>query len=177
MFRSTIYPVINTPIEKILDFVVKPGNSQSKDCINKEIIINAPVEKIFNFVVKPSNLKQIWPSLLEIRNEQYIPSGGYSAKWLYKMGGFFLQGTTICIDMIPNQWFVYKTGGDIDSTISWTFRKKEIQTRVTFSVDYEIPIPVLGRFAESIVVDINNREAELLLNNLKKVFESRTEES
>lgn len=177
MFGSDIYPIINTPLEKILDFVIKPSNSQSEACLNKEIIINAPSEKIFNFVVKPSNLMQIWPSLLEIRNERSIPSGGYSAQWLYEMGGVFLRGTITSVDIIPNQWFVFKTSGAIDSTITWTFRKREIQTRVTFFVDYRIPVPVLGQLARSIVIDISNDEAEHMLINLKKVFESRTEES
>jgi len=37
--------------------------------IDKEVIINAPLDKIFSYVSKPSNLPQIWPSLVEIKNE------------------------------------------------------------------------------------------------------------
>jgi hypothetical protein len=55
--------------------------------VDKEIFINAPVDKIYDFVIKPSNLLQIWPSLMQVKNEQLLPNGGYSAKWVYKMGG------------------------------------------------------------------------------------------
>ena len=55
--------------------------------VDKEIFINAPVDKIYDFVIKPSNLLQIWPSLMQVKNEQLLPHGGYSAKWVYKMGG------------------------------------------------------------------------------------------
>ena len=58
---------------------------------DKEIMIKAPLEKIFNFVLKPSNLLQIWPSLIDVKNERLLPNGGYSAKWMYKMGGIHLM--------------------------------------------------------------------------------------
>jgi hypothetical protein len=52
--------------------------------VDKEIFINAPVEKIYDFVIKLSNLLQIWPSLMQIKNEQLLPNGGY----ILKMVGF-----------------------------------------------------------------------------------------
>ena len=108
--------------------------------IEKEITINAPLEKIYNFVIKPSNLPQIWPSLMLIKNEQLLPSGGYSAQWVYKMGGKLLEGTGEYTDIISNQWFTIKTTGEIESAITCTFRSKDDgQTRVTFTVDYHIP--------------------------------------
>ena len=53
--------------------------------IYKEITINAPPQKIFSYLTKPSNLPQIWPNVVEIKNEQLLPSGGYIAEWVYKM--------------------------------------------------------------------------------------------
>jgi len=140
--------------------------------IDKEITINAPLEKVYNFVIKPSNLPQIWPSLMLIKNEQLLPIGGYSAQWVYKMGGKLLEGTGEYTDIIPNQWFTIKTTGEVESAITCTFRSKdEGQTRVTFTVDYHIPPVLLAWLAGKIIIKINEREAELLLTNLKAILE------
>ena len=139
--------------------------------INKDIIIQAPPEKIFNFVIKPSNLPLIWPSLIEIKNEQLLPNGRYSAKWLYKMGGVHFQGASEVIDVIPNCWFTSKTWGAIDSTISWTFRAKDNLTRVTVTTDYHVSLRGLNRLADKVIEKINEQEANLILTNLQAKLE------
>jgi len=139
--------------------------------IDKEITIHAPPEKIFNFVIKPSNLPQFWPSLIEIKNEQLLPDGRYSAKWVYKLGGMHFQGTSEVIDIIPNCWFTSKTWGAIDSTITWTFRAKDNLTRVTVTTDYHVPLRGLNRLAEKVIEKINEREANLILTNLQAILE------
>lgn len=141
--------------------------------IDKEIIINAPLEKIFNYLSKPSNLPQIWASLIEIKNEQLLPNGGYSAQWAYKMGGVYLEGTGEYTDLVRNQWFTIKTKGAVDSTISCTFRYIDSQTRVTLTIDYEVPSQVLGWLTRKTIVKMNKQEAELILANLR----ARLEES
>ena len=134
---------------------------------DKEIMIKAPVEKIFNFVLKPSNLLQIWPSLIDIKNERLLPNGGYSAKWMYKMGGIHFHGASEVTDIHPNCWFTSNTRGAVESTITWTFRSKENQTRVTLTVDYRVPLTVIGRLTEIIIIKMNDKEAELVLDNLR----------
>jgi len=42
---------------------------------------------------------------------------------------------------------------------------------VTFEVEYTVPILVLGKLAEAIIVKINDREGELILANLKARME------
>ena len=138
---------------------------------DKEIMIKAPVEKIFNFVLKPSNLLQIWPSLIDIQNERLLPNGGYSAKWMYKMCGRHFQGSSEVADIHPNCWFISNTHGALESTITWTFRSKENQTRVTLTIDYRVPSTLIGRLTEIIVVKMNDKEADLVLDNLRTKLE------
>jgi uncharacterized protein YndB with AHSA1/START domain len=138
--------------------------------INKEIIINAPLEKIFAYVSKPSNLPEIWPSLMQIKNETLLPNGGYSFQWVYKMSGLYLKGTGEYTDIVPNQWFIAKTKGAIASTITWTFRSMESQTRVTFTIEYRTPLPILNRLGEKIITKMNEQEADLILANLQARF-------
>jgi len=139
--------------------------------IDKEIIINAPPQKIFSYLSKPSNLPQIWPSVVEIKNEQLLPNGGYRAEWVYKMAGMHLEGTGEYIDIAENRYFTIKTKGAIDSTITCTVRSMDSQTRVTLTIDYRVPSPLLGWLARRIIVKMNEQEAELILANLRAILE------
>jgi ligand-binding SRPBCC domain-containing protein len=139
--------------------------------INKEILIGTPQEKIFNFVNKPNNLLRIWPSLIEVKDEELLPNGGYSFTWVNKMLGIQLKGTGEYTDISPNNWFSLKTLGAIETTITWKFQPKENKTLVTFTVDYRIPAPLFGRLAEIAIMKSNEKEAEVILDNLRTIME------
>ena len=142
--------------------------------IDKEVWVNAPIEKIFDYINEPSNLPEFWPSLIEIKDVQSLPNGGYSARWVYKMAGMRFEGTGEYTQIIPNQWFVIKTKGGIRSTIIWTFRSKENRTRVTLTIEYNIPIPLFGKLAEAIIVKMNEQEADLMMAHLRTRFMIRS---
>ena len=138
--------------------------------INKEITINAPLEKIFTYVSRPSNLPEIWPSLMQIKNEILLPNGGYGFQWEYEMAGAYLKGTGEYTDIAPNLWFTAKIEGEIECTITWTFRSKESQTRVTFAIEYKKPLPILHQLSKKIVQEMNEREADFIMANLQAKF-------
>jgi uncharacterized protein YndB with AHSA1/START domain len=142
--------------------------------INREILIAAPLEKIFAYISKPSNLPEIWPSLVEITNEELLPGGGYRFQFVYEMTGVHLKGTGEFIKMVSNQWFTAKMQAAIESTITFTFRPKESQTRVTFTIEYQTPLPILNRIGRKIIEKINEQEADLVLLNLKARFMDTT---
>ena len=45
-------------------------------------------------------------------------------------------------------------------------------TDLTFEAEYTVPVPVLGRVAEKVIVKMNQNEAETLLANLKAQIEA-----
>jgi uncharacterized protein YndB with AHSA1/START domain len=139
--------------------------------VDNEVIINAPVEKIFQYISQPSNLLQIWPSLIEISNEKLLSNGGYNYRWTYKMAGIHFKGEGKCIDLKPNLILVSKNKGAIDSIVSFTFLSTGIQTKVTLSIEYVVPLPLFNRFTEIIILKMNEKEAELILDNLRIVLE------
>ena len=140
--------------------------------IDKEIILNAPLEKIYDFLIKPSNLPRIWPSLLEVTDVKLLPNGGYSDKYLYKMAGIRLRGTAKCTDVVPYHWFSVKIEGAANCTIAFTFRRKDTtQTKVTVTIDYRVSVPLVNRLAEAVIVKMNEREADMVLANLRVVME------
>jgi len=137
----------------------------------KSITIKAPVEKVFDYISEPTNLPEIWPSLVEVKDVQKLPSGGTKNRWVYKMAGIHLEGTSEETECVPNQRLVSKTKGGVESTQTWMFQPETGGTKVTFEVEYTVPIPVLGKLAEAIIVKMNEHEGELLLANLKARME------
>ena len=140
--------------------------------VEKTITINAPIEKVFGYVEEPTNLPEIWPSLVEAKDVQRLPNGGTSFRWVYKMAGVRFEGTSEDTDYVANQRVVSKTKGGIESTVTWTFQPEAGGTKVTYEAEYTVPIPLLGKLAEAFIVKQNEREAELILANLKARMEA-----
>ena len=138
--------------------------------ITEAVTINAPVEKIFNYVSIPNNLPEFWPSLVEITDVQSLPKGGYKAQYVYKMVGISFKGTGEYTEIVPNKSLVIVTKGGISSVLTWTFRSQANRTRMVLTVNYEVPIPLLGKVAEAIVKEINGNELTVILANLRAMF-------
>ena len=139
--------------------------------VSKTVTINAPAEKIYGYVGEPENMPEFWPSLMEISDVQKLPNGGNSNKWVYKMAGIRLEGTSEDTERVPNERIVSKTKGGVDSTQTWEFQPEASGTKVTFTVEYTVPIPVLGKLAEAVIVKMNDHEGDVLLANLKSRME------
>jgi len=138
----------------------------------KTITINAPVEKVFSYIGGGTNLPEIWPSLVEVTDVQRLPNGGHSGRFVYKMAGIRLEGTSEDVEYVPNQRIVTKTTGGAESTQTWLFQPEAGGTKVTFKVEYTVPVPVLGKLAQAIIVKMNEREGDLILANLKARMEA-----
>jgi uncharacterized membrane protein len=139
--------------------------------IRESVFINAPVEKVFAFMAEPHNLLEIWPSLLEIRNVQPLPNGGYCHDWTYKMAGMRFEGQAEWAEFVKDQRVVYKNESGIPSTFVWTYQSENSGTRVSVSVEYTIPGAALARLAEPIIHKMNEHEGETILANLKARME------
>ena len=137
----------------------------------KNIIISAPIEKIFDYISEPTNLPEIWPSLMEIKDVQRLPDGNINNRWVYKMAGIRFEGTSEGVESVSNQRIVSKTKGGVESTQTWMFQPEGDETKVTLEVEYTIPIPLLGKLAEAIIVKMNEHEGEVILANLKSRME------
>jgi hypothetical protein len=67
---------------------------------------------------------------------------------------------------------VWRTEGSIESKSTWEFQPEDGGTKLEVLVEYIVPIPVIGKLAERLIVKQNEREAETLLVNLKAVMEA-----
>jgi len=139
--------------------------------IKQSITINAPVEKVFSYVCDPMNQLEWLPSMTDVRD---ITGEGVGHKfgWTYKMMGISFKGETEVVESVANQRRVIKSTGGIQSTWTWTFKSENGKTVVNLAVEYTIPVPVLGKVAEQLVLRQNEREAALSMTNIKERLES-----
>jgi uncharacterized membrane protein len=139
--------------------------------IEQSITINAPVEKVFSYVGDPMNQLEWLPSMTDVRD---ITGEGVGQKfgWTYKMMGISFKGETEVVESVANQRRVIKSTGSIQSTWTWTFKSENGKTVVNLEVEYTIPVPVLGKVAEQLVLRQNEREAALSMTNIKERLES-----
>jgi uncharacterized protein YndB with AHSA1/START domain len=137
----------------------------------KSVTIDAPPEKVFGFIEDPKHLVEIMPGMVEVKDIEKLPTGGYRYHWVYKMAGFPFEGETETTKFVPHELIVDRTKGQIESTFDWKFFAENGGTHVTLAVGYEVPKAVFEKFAEKFVLKLNEREAETTLLNLKDRIE------
>ena len=140
------------------------------EIIGEAVTINAPVEKIFNYISTPNNLPEFWSSLVEVTDVQPLPKGGYKTRYVYKMAGVRFRGTGEYTEIVTNKFLVIVTKDGISSILTWAFRSQANRTRVTLTVKYKMPIPLLGKLAEAVIKKMNEQELAFMLANLKARF-------
>jgi uncharacterized membrane protein len=139
--------------------------------IHKSILIHAPVDKVFHYLIDPRNMPEIWPAMVEIRNVTPIPNGGTKFGWVYQMAGMHFEGESETTELIPNSLYVTHSTKGIESTFRWEFESVKNGTQINLETEYKIPIPLLGKLAEAVILKQNEHEAETTLKNLKDRME------
>ncbi len=138
--------------------------------INDSININAPVEKVFAYVTDPTNLAEWMVSISDVTD--LTGSGvGQHFQWKYRMAGIPLHGETTVGEHVPNERWVTDSEGGITSTFAFTFAPHESGTKLDVEVEYTIPVPVLGKLAEKLVLKRNQREMAMNNQNIKERLE------
>ena len=130
--------------------------------LERTIKINAPVEKVFAYITNPTNELEFVPSIADIQN---IQGEGESTTydWKYKMMGITRSGKSKVVEYKPNERYITKSSGGIVSTWTYSFKAETGGTQMNLVIEYTIPVPVLGKFAERLVLRQTEREADLAM--------------
>ena len=134
------------------------------------IVIFAPAERVFAYVDEPLSIPDWLPGMVEVRNV-IGTDAGQQYEWMYKMGGVLWRGQAIVVEHVHNKSTVHQNIGSISAVCEFTVEPHEEGASLTVEVEYSIPIPVLGKLAEHIVMARNDRELDLSLQNIKDVVE------
>ena len=111
------------------------------------------------------------PSMMEVRDVTGKGVGSHF-QWTYKMAGMRFQGETTVTEHVPDQRIVVESKGGIVSTWTWTFEPHDEGTKLNLDIEYTVPVPVLGKLAEALVLKQNEREADLAMANIRAKMES-----
>jgi hypothetical protein len=101
--------------------------------------------------------------------------GTHSFHWVYKMAGMHFKGHTETIDVEKNKRIVVRSVREkdkgLDSVFRWSYSGANGGTNLALEVEYTLPIPLLEKLAEPFLHRLNEREAEMVLANLKSRLE------
>jgi len=138
--------------------------------VHKDIDIKAPISRVFSYLEDPRNSPEWMNSMIEVNDIKGAGPGTHYS-WTWKMAGMKLKGESDLVEEIPNQKMVVKSKGTVESV--WTFKLEPHgeATHLYLDVDYSIPLPVVGKVAEKIVLKQNEREAEMDIQNIKERLE------
>jgi len=138
--------------------------------ITTSINISAPVEKVFAYLTDPLSTPEWLVGATEVTD--VTGSGvGQHYHWKYNMLGVPLRGETTVSEHVPNERRVTNSKGGATSTWMLTFAPHEGGTKLDLELDYTIPVPVLGKLAEQLVLKRNQREADMSMQNIKERME------
>ena len=140
--------------------------------LGKSVTIKAPVEKVFSFMTDPRNYPEIWPSMVEVKDVKESPKGGCDFSWVYKMAGVRFEGASEELEHVANQRIVAENKKGIPSKFTWNYKPEAGGTTLAVEVEYTVPVPLLGKMAEAVIVKLNENEMNVLLANLKARMEA-----
>jgi ribosome-associated toxin RatA of RatAB toxin-antitoxin module len=140
--------------------------------LSRTTTVHARADDVFHFLEDKTHFPEFWPSMMEVSDIRDLPNGGKQLHWKYKMAGLRLDGDSEEIEFIPNRKLVAKSQKGIESTVTWLLDGHGDDTDLTFEVDYKVPVPVLGKLAEKVVVKLNEHEADAVIANIKTQIEA-----
>lgn len=139
--------------------------------IKRSITINVSVEKVFAYLDNPVGQVEWLPSMEEVKDVTGQGVGSHF-RWTYRMAGVRFEGESTVTEHIPDERMVVQSKGGIVSTWTWTFEPHDGGTKLNLVIEYTVPVPVLGKIAEALVLKQNEREADLAMANIKAKSES-----
>jgi len=135
------------------------------------IVVHAPPDRVFAYLDDPMNIPAWLPQAVEIHN--VIGTGaGQQFEWTAKMAGLLLRGQSTIIKHVPNRRALHQSIGMVSSTLGYCVEPREEGAELTLEVEYDVPIPLIGKLAENILVRRNAREFDLALVTVKEMLEA-----
>lgn len=136
--------------------------------VERSVVVNTPVEKVFDFMADPRANLEVMPSMIDVRDVEDPPGhvGGHF-HWTYKLAGLKFDGESKVLEWEKNRRVVTESKTGIRTRWCFTYEPVSTGVRMTVAVEYDVPVPVLGRLAEAVVRRQNEKELELILSNVK----------
>jgi uncharacterized membrane protein len=142
--------------------------------ITKKVSINSPVEKVFQFVTSPDNWTKYVTSLTNVRDiTSANVEPGTTFSWEYRMLGMTFGGKGRITENVKNSKFGMKMEGGFPIQEDYTFTPLDGKgTELTVEISYDIPGRIMSTVSKSSVVEkLNQKEADGVLEKIKTFCE------
>jgi len=140
--------------------------------LKREVEIDAPIKKVFELITNPAKIPLIMPGLIENTSIPKLPlKKGDKFKYKYQMFGVILMGNWTVDKIESPGTYEATTDGDITSHWKYKLIDKNGKTLVQFKVKYELPQNVLAQVKSAVIQNMNEKESDLYMHNLKTVLE------
>jgi carbon monoxide dehydrogenase subunit G len=140
--------------------------------LEQSVQIAATPERVFSFLTDPAKIPLVLPSLIENTNIPPLPLKTNSQfNWKYQMFGVMLQGEWTVTKIESPSRYAARTKGDTSSEWDYSLSPAGKGTKVSITVSYETPKSVLGKLSLAVAQQLNRKELDTYLSNLKTVLE------
>jgi uncharacterized protein YndB with AHSA1/START domain len=140
--------------------------------LEQTVQIKVPPQKVFDFLTSPEKIPLVLPSLVENTNISELPLKKNSTfDWRYQMYGVMLKGTWTVTAIESPSRYEAKTSGDTESKWAWRIDEAGSGSKVHLAVEYATPKSVLGKAGLALVQQLNRKELDSYLSNIKTVLE------
>jgi len=131
--------------------------------------INIPVEVVFAHLSDPMNMVEDLPSAVEVKDIKG-QGKGMTYTLVYKVLGVRLSIPCEVTEYVPMERIIVQS-----EKMTYTHRLEPTEKgcRLSGSIEYEVPIPLVGKIAESLLKKMNEREWEVVDLNLKARLEAQ----
>ena len=137
--------------------------------VEASVEVNAPLEEVFAFASDWRRWDDWWEGVSGFHPTTEITRGN-GTRYAYKawIAGLPLNVETEIHDFVENVgWRGMVTRG-VPHRTQWVFEAKGDATRLTYILEYSLPVPVLGPLADSLLMRPGwRRRLETSLRNLK----------
>lgn len=139
--------------------------------IERTVCVTAPPDRIFDFVEDVRHLPEFCPSVLRVTDVRPLPIGGHHCHFVYELAGSTLEGDADTIEHVGNRKRVDRLTGEVEGTFEWSIRPHNGTSAIDLKIAYVPPKELLAALGEPELRTLNEREAELVLANLKALLE------
>jgi uncharacterized membrane protein len=143
--------------------------------VEKSITINVPIDTVFSMVADaPERMAEWWPPIeLQERVSPPPTNVGSVSRYVYNMLGVKIKGEHRVESIRRNDHLTVKTISGLDSSFHFQFEPAGASaTRLTITVDYQLPGSIVGQLLNKAVIEGENaKNLEKGLENLKRIME------
>jgi carbon monoxide dehydrogenase subunit G len=135
------------------------------------VTINMPLEQVFYTIINPEKMAHVFFSTVADIKGKSGELGSYVI-WVYPVAGMKIRAKTTVSEVEKPRKLVQEMSGTMSGKWIWNLEQDGQAAKVDFSIEYNVPGGILGKFADKLFLRrMNQKNLEKTLRNLKAYCE------